>query len=75
VCPTSYPPFGVSTLAALPVRALLAAGVPVALGTDDPLLFGALLTDQYALCRDVLGCTDAELAALAEHSLAAAVTS
>jgi adenosine deaminase len=75
VCPTSYPPFGVSTLTAVPVRALLAAGVPVALGTDDPLLFGASLADQYALCRDVLGCTDAELAALAADSLAAAVTS
>lgn len=75
ICPTSYPPFGVSTLAALPVRALLAAGVPVALGTDDPLLFGASLADQYALCRDVLGCTDAELAALARHSLEAVVTS
>jgi adenosine deaminase len=75
VCPTSYPPFGVSTLAALPVRALLAAGVPVALGTDDPLLFGASLADQYALCQDVLGCTDAELTELAAHSLAAAVTS
>ena len=49
VCPTSYPPFGVSTLAALPIRALLAAGVPVALGTDDPLLFGSDLASQYTL--------------------------
>jgi adenosine deaminase len=72
VCPTSYPPFGVAALDAVPVRALLAAGVPVALGTDDPLLFGASLADQYALCRDVLGCTDDELAALARQSLAAA---
>lgn len=72
VCPTSYPPFGVAALPAVPVRALLAAGVPVALGTDDPLLFGASLVDQYALCRDVLGCTDAELTALAAASLAAA---
>jgi adenosine deaminase len=42
VCPTSYPPLGVvADFAALPIPALLAAGVPVALGTDDPLLFGA----------------------------------
>jgi adenosine deaminase len=80
VCPTVYPPLGVvAELAALPLRALLAAGVPVALGTDDPLLFGAArepnqdhggagLTDQYEIARR-LGCTDAELAALARHSI------
>lgn len=70
VCPSSYPPFGVTTdVAATPVRALLAAGVPVALGTDDPLLFGTGLLDQYLLARDVLGCTDGELAALARGSI------
>jgi adenosine deaminase len=72
ICPTSYPPFGVTAdLAAVPVRALLAHGVPVALGTDDPLLFGAGLADQYAIARDRLGCTDTELAALAAHSVTA----
>ncbi|MFY1671890.1 adenosine deaminase [Plantactinospora sp. WMMB334] len=72
VCPSSYPPFGVTTgLAATPLRALLTAGVPVALGTDDPLLFGTGLLDQYVLARDVLGCTDAELAALARSSVGA----
>jgi adenosine deaminase len=72
-CPTSYPPFGVvADLAAVPLRGLLAAGVPVALGTDDPLLFGAGLAEQYAIARDVLGCSDADLAALARHSVAAA---
>lgn len=72
VCPTSYPPFGVlPDLAAVPVRALLGAGVRVALGTDDPLLFGAGLTEQYAIARRELGCTDPELASLARHSIAA----
>jgi len=71
VCPTSYPPFGVADLATVPVRGLLAAGVPVALGTDDPLLFGVGLAGQYAIAREVLGCPDAELAALARHSVAA----
>lgn len=71
VCPTSYPPLGVvAELAAVPVRALLAAGVPVALGTDDPLLFGAGLVEQYAIAR-ALGCPDEELAALARHSIVA----
>jgi adenosine deaminase len=69
VCPTSYPPFGVAELAALPLRRLLAAGVPVALGTDDPLLFGAGLADQYAIARHHLGLTDPELAILARHSV------
>jgi adenosine deaminase len=70
VCPTSYPPLGVAAdLSAVPVRQLLAHGVPVALGTDDPLLFGAGLVEQYAIARDRLGCTDEELAALAAHSI------
>jgi adenosine deaminase len=70
ICPTSYPPLGVAAdLSAVPVRALLAHGVPVALGSDDPLLFGAGLADQYAIARDWLGCTDEELAALATHSV------
>jgi adenosine deaminase len=71
VCPTSYPPFGVAELAALPLRALLAAGVPVALGSDDPLLFGTGLAGQYAIARQHLGLSDDELAALARHSVTA----
>jgi adenosine deaminase len=71
VCPTSYPPLGVAELAAIPLRMLLDAGVPVALGSDDPLLFGAGLGDQYAIARDVLELSDAELAVLARHSVTA----
>lgn len=71
ICPTSYPPLGVSELAALPIRALLSAGVPVALGTDDPLLFGHGLSAQYAIARDRMGLADEELAALARHSITA----
>ena len=71
ICPTSYPPFGVSDLAALPVRALLAAGVPVTLGSDDPLLFGAHVTDQYRIASDTMGLSDDELATIARHSITA----
>lgn len=71
VCPTSYPPFGVHSLSTIPVRALLAAGVPVALSTDDPLLFGVGLAGQYEICRASLGLTDAELAQLAAGSIQA----
>jgi adenosine deaminase len=69
ICPTSYPPFGVHELAAIPLRGLLDAGVPVTISTDDPLLFGVGLAGQYAICRDVLGLTDAELANLAATSI------
>jgi adenosine deaminase len=69
ICPTSYPPFGVHELATIPLRPLLDAGVPVALATDDPLLFGTGLAAQYAICRDVLGLTDAELARVAAASI------
>jgi adenosine deaminase len=60
----------VFALAELPIRALLAAGVPVTLGSDDPLLFGAGVTDQYEIGRR-LGLSDAELAVIAHHSISA----
>ncbi len=69
VCPTSYPPFGVHELSTVPVPALLDAGVPVALASDDPLLFRTGLAGQYEICRDMLGLTDHQLADLAEHSI------
>jgi adenosine deaminase len=69
VCPTSYPPLGVATLESLPLRSLLDAGVPIALGSDDPLLFGADVTAQYVIARSVIGLTDQELAAAARHSI------
>jgi adenosine deaminase len=66
LCPASYVPLGVLDRPdGLPVRAILAAGVPVAIGTDDPLIFGAGLHDQYA----ALGLGDEEYAALAGHSI------
>ena len=73
VCPVSNVRLGVAVTAAdVPLRTLLDAGVPVALGADDPLLFGARLLDQYVLARDVSGLSDAELAGLARDSLRAA---
>lgn len=69
ICPTSYSPFGVHELAEVPIRRALDAGVQVAIGSDDPLLFTTGLTGQYELCRDVLGLDDAHLATLARHSV------
>src|ERR1700732_4664281 len=53
----------------VPRRALFEADVPVALGADDPLLFGPRLTAQYEIARHVHGFPDAELADLARTSV------
>jgi adenosine deaminase len=72
VCPGSNVALGVyGSAAEVPLRALVDAGVRVALGADDPLLFGSRLAAQYDLARDDLGFTDEELAALARASLEA----
>ena len=70
VCPTSNVALGVySTFDEVPIRTLLAAGAEVALGADDPLLFGSRLAGQYAVLRAAQELTDDELATLARMSL------
>jgi adenosine deaminase len=70
VCPSSNVSLGVvPDEASVPVRRLVEAGVPVALGADDPLLFGRRLVKQYEIARDVHGFTPAELAELARMSI------
>ena len=70
VCPTSNVSLGVfSTLEEVPVRKLVAAGIDVALGADDPLLFGSKLAGQYAVLRAAQDFDDAELAELARMSV------
>ena len=54
----------------MPLPPLLDAGAPVALGADDPLLFGSRLAAQYEM-RAAHGLTDAELAELARMSFRA----
>ncbi len=69
VCPGSNVALGVfPDLANVPLRRLLAAGASVALGADDPLLFGSRLADQYLTARTVHGCDDRTLADLARAS-------
>ena len=51
-----------------PLPALLEAGVPCSLASDDPLLFGPSLLDEYELCRDGMGLSDEQLAAIARSS-------
>lgn len=72
VCPASNVALGVyPTVGDVPIRSLLAAGVPVALGADDPLLFASRLTEQYETVRLVHGLADTALAELARHSVRA----
>ncbi len=70
VCPGSNVALGVyAEQAGVPLRALREAGARVALGADDPLLFGSRLADQYRFARTAHGCTDEELAELARDSI------
>src|SRR5215467_12485432 len=70
VCPSSNVALGIAPdPSQVPLRPLFEAGVPVALGADDPLLFGPRLTAQYEMARNVHGFADAELADLARSSV------
>ncbi len=70
VCPASNVALGVYEKPEdVPLRALFDAGVPMALGADDPLLFGARLAAQYEIAREHHGFSDAELAELARQSV------
>jgi adenosine deaminase len=70
VCPASNAALGVYPSAAdVPLQALVDAGARVALGADDPLLFGPRLAAQYEAARQLHGFDDAGLAGLARDSV------
>ncbi|CAM5276222.1 Adenosine deaminase OS=Streptomyces violarus OX=67380 GN=FHS41_002899 PE=3 SV=1 [Streptomyces violarus] len=70
VCPASNVALGVYEKPEdVPLRTLFEAGVPLALGADDPLLFGSRLAAQYEIARRHHGFTDAELAEVARQSV------
>jgi adenosine deaminase len=70
VCPASNVALGVAAAPAdVPLRRLYEAGVPIALGADDPLLFGPRLTAQYEIARGAHHLSDEELADLARMSV------
>ncbi|MFE9930186.1 adenosine deaminase [Streptomyces sp. NPDC005533] len=70
VCPASNVALGVYERPEdVPLRTLFEAGVPMALGADDPLLFGSRLAAQYEIARRHHGFTDPELAELARQSV------
>jgi adenosine deaminase len=51
------------------IGTLVAAGVPVTINTDDPLLFGPGLLDEYTSVRDAFGYDDATMAQIAATSI------
>jgi adenosine deaminase len=70
VCPVSNVALGVySDLTSVPVPELMAAGATIALGADDPLLFGSRLAGQYATMRAAHELSDEQLADLARMSV------
>jgi adenosine deaminase len=72
VCPASNVALGVYEAAGdVPLRTLYDAGVTIALSADDPLLFGARLTEQYEIARRFHGFDDEQLAELARMSVRA----
>jgi adenosine deaminase len=72
VCPVSNVALGVySDLTSVPLPQLMAAGATVALGADDPLLFGSRLAAQYDDMRTAHQLGDPILADLARMSVRA----
>ena len=72
ICPVSNVALGVySDLTSVPLPILLEAGATIALGADDPLLFGSRLAGQYTTMRAAHDLSDATLAELAAMSVRA----
>jgi adenosine deaminase len=70
VCPSSNVMLSVApSIEAHPLPALIAAGVRCSLNSDDPLLFGPNLLEEYEIVRSRLGLDDATLADIARASL------
>lgn len=72
-CPTSNVVLGIyPTYEDHPLPGLVAAGVPVTLGSDDPPYFGASIGGEYEVCRDRLGFDEDALRTITIAALEAA---
>jgi adenosine deaminase len=72
VCPTSNLKLGVyARIEDHPIDRLRRVGVVVSLNTDDPVLLGASLVGEYALCGEAFAWTEDVLRTLARHSIEA----
>lgn len=66
ICPTSNVATGaVASLDDHPLPAIVAAGVPVTINSDDPPMFGTDLNTEYAVAAELLRLDDEGVAALA----------
>lgn len=72
VCPTSNLRLGIyPSYAEHAIGALVGAGVPVTINTDDPLMFGTTLAEEWALVRHAFGWSDGVMAGIARTSITA----
>ncbi|WP_311932292.1 adenosine deaminase family protein [Microbispora sp. H11081] len=72
VCPTSnVRTRAVPSLAEHPLPALVAAGVPVTVNSDDPPMFGTDLNREYAVAAELLSLDEKGVAALARAAVEA----
>jgi adenosine deaminase len=72
VCPTSNVcTRSVASLAEHPLPALVAAGVPVTINSDDPPMFSTTLNREYAVAAELLGLDAAGVADLARVAVSA----
>lgn len=70
ICPTSNLVLGVyPSIEAHPIDALRRAGALVSLNTDDPVLLGASLEGEYALCQAAFSWSDDTLRSVARTSI------
>ena len=66
VCPTSNVRTGVlAVLHDHPLATYLRAGIPIALSSDDPAMFGSDIVNEYRQARDVLGLSGDDLIQIA----------
>jgi adenosine deaminase len=72
VCPTSnVRTRSVASIDEHPLPALVAAGVPVTINSDDPPMFSTTLNDEYAIAAGLLGLDAAGVAELARAAVRA----
>jgi adenosine deaminase len=72
VCPTSnVRTRSVPSLGDHPLPALVAAGVPVTINSDDPPMFSTTLNHEYLVAADLLGLDEAGVAGLARSAVSA----
>ena len=72
VCPTSNVcTRAVPSLAEHPLPALVAAGVPVTINSDDPPMFSTTLSREYAIAAELLKLDEAGIAELAKAAVRA----